>query len=147
MSMIIRTNKHPYRQIVNDLLEDNRRRMGIANEFENKAFGLAIDVDESDDGYTVRANLPGVNLDDINVHIHDDVLSISAEVNAETQDDNTRALVRERRNGKFTRSLRFPAPVSGDAISASFNNGVLNISVPKAEEAKPRHIPVNAVTQ
>ena len=147
MSMMIRTNKHPYRQIVNDLLEDNRRRMGIANEFENKAFGLAIDVDESGEGYTVRANLPGVNLDDINVHIHDDVLNISAEINAEAQDDNIRALVRERRNGKFTRSLRFPVPVSGDAISASFNNGVLNISVPKAEEAKPRQIPVNLVTK
>ncbi len=142
MSMIIRTRKHPYTQFVNELLEDNRRRMGKMNEFENKAFGLAVDIDETEDTYSVRTNLPGVNLDDISVNIHDDVLSINAEVAAEEYEDNTRVLVRERRSGSFSRSLRFPVPVTGDAIEASFDNGVLNIVVPKAEEAKPRQIPV-----
>jgi len=143
MSMIIRTRKHPYTQFVNELLEDNRRRMGQMNEFENKAYGLAIDVDETEDMYSVRANLPGVELDDITVNIHDDILSIVAEVSSEDYDDSTRVLIRERRDGKFSRSVRFPVPVSGDAIEASFDNGVLHITVPKAEEAKPRQIPVN----
>lgn len=147
MSMIIRTRNHPYSRFVNDLLEDNRNRMGVMNEFENKAFGLAIDVDETEDVYSIRANLPGVNLEDITVNIHDDVLTISAETTADEYDDSTRVLVRERRNGKFTRSMRFPVAVSGDAVEASFDNGVLTISVPKAEEAKPRQIPVNVATQ
>jgi len=142
MSLVIRTRKHPYAQFVNELLEENRRRMGQMNETENKGYGLAIDVDENEDVYSVRANLPGVELDGITVNIHDDVLSISAEVVAEDYNDNTRVLIRERRHGKFSRSLRFPVPVSGGAVEASFDNGVLNIVVPKAEEAKPRQIPV-----
>ncbi len=142
MSMIIRTRKHPYTQFVNELLEDNRRRMGQMNEAETKTFGLALDVDENEDAYSIYANLPGVNLDDITVNIHDDILSITAEVAGEDDDENTRVLIRERRSGKFSRSLRFPTSVNGDAIEASFDNGVLNIIVPKAEEAKPRQIPV-----
>jgi len=142
MSLVIRTRKHPYTQFVNELLEEKRRRTGEVNEFENKASGLALDVDENEDRYSVYVNLPGVNLDDINVNIHDDVLSISAETNATEYDENTRILVRERRTGKLSRSLRFPVAVNGEAVEASFDNGVLNIIVPKAEEAKPRQIPV-----
>lgn len=145
MSFIIRTHKHPYTQFVNELLEEKRRQAGQANEFENKATGLALDIDENENHYTVYANLPGVNLDDINVNIHDDVLTISAETSPAEYGENTRVLVRERRTGKYSRSLRFPVAVNGDAIEASFDNGVLSIIVPKAEEAKPRHIPVTTV--
>lgn len=140
MSLVIRKQNHPYTQFVNTLLEDNRRRLGQVNEFEHKASGLALDVDENDDAYTVTTNLPGVNLDDISVNIHDNVLTVSAEVNATDYDENTRVLVRERRTGKFSRNLRFPMAVDGNAIEASFDNGVLSIAVPKAEEAKPRQI-------
>lgn len=142
MSMIIRTQKHPYTRFVNELLEEKRRQTATSNEFENKAYGLALDVDENENQYSIYANLPGISLDDIHVSIHDDVLTISAEANATEFDENTRILVRERRTGKFNRSLRFPVSVNGDAIEASFDNGVLNIVVPKAEEAKPRQIPV-----
>lgn len=142
MSLVIRTNKHPYARFVNELLDEKRRQNGQVNEFENKTFGLAIDVDENEDNYTIYANLPGINLDAIDVNIHDDVLTISAEAATTEHEDNTRVLVRERRSGKFTRSLRFPMAVDGENIAASFDNGVLNIVVPKAEEAKPRQIPV-----
>ena len=144
MSLVLRTRNHPYTRFVNSLMEDNRRRMGM-NEFET-TFGLAIDVQENEDAYTVYADLPGINLDDINVNIHDDVLTISAETHAEEYDENTRVLARERRTGKFSRSLRFPVAVDGNNISADFDNGVLSIVVPKAEEAKPRQIPVNVVS-
>lgn len=142
MSLVIRTQNHPYTQFVNNLLEDNRRRLGQVNEFEQKAFGLALDVNENDDAYTVNTNLPGVSLDEISVNIHDNVLTISADVNATEDEENTRVLIRERRTGKFSRNLRFPVTVDGTAIKASFDNGVLSIVVPKAEEAKPRQIPV-----
>ena len=132
--MMIRT--HPYARLVNNWL-------GAANEFEGRRYGLALDVEEDSDAYILRANLPGVKLEDISVNIHDDVLTISAETAAESFDENSRVLIRERRRGKFTRSLRFPVDVRGDAVAANFDNGVLNVRVPKAEEAKPRQIPVN----
>lgn len=145
MSLVIRTHKHPYTQFVNDLIEEKRRQAGQVNEFANRTFGLALDVDETEDNYTVYANLPGVSLEDIDVNIHDNVLTISAESNATEYGENSKALMRERRTGKYSRSLRFPVAVDGDAIEASFDNGVLNITIPKAEEAKPRQIPVNMV--
>lgn len=132
--MMIRT--HPYARLVNNWL-------GTANEFEGRSYGLALDVAEEADAYILRANLPGVKLEDISVNIHDDVLTISAETAAETFEENSRVLIRERRRGKFTRSLRFPVDVRGDAVEADFDNGVLNVRIPKAEEAKPRQIPVN----
>jgi len=144
MSLVIRTQNHPYSKFVNTLLEDNRRRLGQINEFDQTAFGLALDVNENEDAYTVTTNLPGVNLDDISVNIHDNVLTVSAEVTATEYDENTRVLVQERRTGKFSRNLRFPMAVDGNAIEASFDNGVLSIVIPKAEEAKPRQIPVTA---
>ena len=147
MTMFIRKTNHPYTAFVNDLLQDKRSRLGQMNEFENtQTFGLALDVDENENAYTIFANLPGVSLDEINVSIHDDVLTISADVATTEHDENTHVLIRERRAGKFSRSLRFPVPVNGDGIEASFDNGVLHIVVPKAEEAKPRQIPVTVAS-
>ena len=145
MSLVIRTQNHPYAKFVNTLLEDNKRRLGQVNEFEptpSKASGLALDVNENDDVYTVTTNLPGVSLDDISVNIHDNVLTVSAEIMATEYEENTRVLIQERRSGKFGRNLRFPTAVNANAIEASFDNGVLSIVIPKAEEAKPRQIPV-----
>ncbi len=141
--MLIRT-RSPYFRLVNDLLGEHRPLPGAINEFSDRGFGLALDVEENTDGYVVRADLPGVNLDDISVNIHDDLLTINAETTADSSDEHSRVLMRERRFGKFSRSLRFPVPVNGDAVEASFDSGVLNIAVPKAEHAKPRQIPVTA---
>ena len=135
--MMIRTRTHPYARFVNNWL-------GTINEFENRSYGLALDVEEGSDAYTLRANLPGIKLEDIDLSIHDDVLTISAETTETEIDGDSRVLIRERRRGQFTRSLRFPVDVRGDGIAASFDNGVLNILVPKAEQARPRQIPVNA---
>ena len=134
--MMITTRTHPYARLAGSWL-------GAFSEFENRGYGLALDVEEGSDGYTLRANLPGAKLEDISVSIHDNVLTIAAETSETKADENSRVLIRERRRGKFTRSLRFPVDVRGDAIEASFDHGVLNIRVPKAEQAKPRQIPVN----
>lgn len=140
--MMIRT-RNPHARLFHDLLGETRPLFGAANEFGSKRFGLALDVEENEDGYTVRADLPGISRDDISVNIHDDVLSIAAEMTSETSDENSRLLIRERRTGKFSRNLRFPVPVDGEAIAASFDNGVLSIILPKVEQVKPRQIPVN----
>lgn len=143
MSLIIR--RHPYARFMNELIEQKNRELGRVNEFSN-SFGLALDVTESDEAYAIVANLPGVKADAISVNIHDNVLSINAEVQESHEEENTRVLMRERRSGKYSRSLRFPVHVNGDVIEANFDNGVLTVRVPKAEEAKPRQILVNATS-
>ena len=135
--MLIRT--HPYARLFNSWL-------GAMNEFEPRSYGLALDVEEGSDDYTLRANLPGGKLEDIEISIHEDALTITAETVSEQVDESSRLVIRERRSGKFTRSLRFPVDVHGEAIEASFDNGVLEILVPKTEQIKPRQIPVNAVS-
>ena len=139
--MLVRT-RNPYFRLIDDIFGDHRPLLGAANEFGNRSFGLALDVEENEESYIVRADLPGVSLEDISVNIHDDLLTISAETSSETEDESKRVLVRERRVGKFSRSLRFLIPVDGDNVEAGFENGVLSVAVPKAEDAKPRQIPV-----
>ncbi|MCY4019345.1 MAG: Hsp20/alpha crystallin family protein [Chloroflexi bacterium] len=139
--MLVRT-RNPYFRLIDDIFGDHRPLLGTTNEFGNRSFGLALDVEENEESYVVRADLPGVSLDDISVNIHDDLLTISAETTSESKDESKRVLVRERRVGKFSRSLRFPIPVKGDSVEAGFENGVLSVTVPKAEDAKPRQIPV-----
>ncbi len=111
---------------------------------------LPLDVDETETGYTISAAVPGMNPEDIHVNIQDNVLTISGESNSETErkDENgKRVLMRERRYGKFSRSVRLAQPVNADGVEASYENGVLMLSVPKDEKAAPRRIPVNTRQQ
>ena len=140
--MMIRT-RNPYTRLFHDLFGDIRPTLGTMQEAGGSDYGLALDVEETQDGYTVRTDLPGICQDGISVNTHDDVLSITAESSAENKDENSRMLIRERAFGKFSRSLRFPVPVNGEAIQASYDSGVLTIAVPKAEHVKPREIPVS----
>ena len=139
--MLVRT-RNPYLRLINDIFGDHRPLLGTANEFGNRSFGLALDIEENEESYVIRADLPGVSLEDISVNIHDDLLTISAETASESSDEDKRVLVRERRVGKFRRSLRFPIAVDGDGVEAGLENGVLSVTVPKAENTKPREIPV-----
>lgn len=111
---------------------------------------LPLDVDETETGYTISAAVPGMNPEDIHVNIQDNVLTISGESNSETErkDENgERVLMRERRYGKFSRSVCLARPVNADGVEASYENGVLMLSVPKDEKAAPRRIPVNTRQQ
>lgn len=141
--MMIRT-RNPYFRLVDDLLNDARPWLASGLS-EARGFNLALDVEENVDAYTVRANLPGISQEAISVNIHEDVLTISAETRAENRDENSKMLIRERRFGAFSRSLRFPSNVDGDAVDASFENGVLSITLPKADHVKPRQIPVKVI--
>lgn len=107
---------------------------------------LPIDVYETDSGYVIYTALPGVNPDNINVSVEDDVLTISGEVAKPTFDekDNVRTLAQERATGKFTRSVRVNTPVESDKIEAAYENGLLKLTLPKTPAAQPRLIPVKA---
>jgi HSP20 family protein len=106
---------------------------------------LVLDVHESDTAYTVIANLPGVNPDEIEVNLHDGVLSISAEVPATETAENAHVLLQERVAGKFTRRLNLPREVDIDNVEANYENGVLTLNIPKSPEAQPRQIKVKAL--
>lgn len=125
--------------------------MNMMNEFDRffrsdapTNVALALDVVENEDAYTVKASLPGVSPDDVEILFEDKVLSIKGEVQAEEEAEGETYHIRERRSGSFSRSLRFPVDVDADAIEATYEHGVLTLSVPKAEAVKPKRIEVKA---
>ncbi|MDX1993553.1 MAG: Hsp20/alpha crystallin family protein [bacterium] len=103
---------------------------------------LALDVHETANAYTVTTALPGLNAEQINVHFQDGVLTISGELNAPEPAENTRVLLQERVYGRFSRSVTLPMAVNVEGVEATFENGILTLTLPKAPEAQPRTIPV-----
>jgi HSP20 family protein len=103
-----------------------------------------VDVKETTDGITVRAELPGLNPEDVNVSVQDGVLTISGEKKDEREEGkaDTNYYLVERRYGRFERRFSLPSTVSANDVQANFLNGVLNVTLPKTEEAKPRRIEV-----
>jgi HSP20 family protein len=108
----------------------------------SRTWNLPLDVIENEDGYVIKASIPGVDAENLDVVLEDNVLSIKAEVNHEEAAENEQFHIRERRTGSFNRSLRFPMDVNGNDITANYTNGVLSLNVPKAEEVKPKQISV-----
>jgi HSP20 family protein len=109
------------------------------------AWAPAVDISERKDAYIVTVELPGVKLGDMEIAYQDGLLTIQGEraVAPDSADQQTHLV--ERRYGQFRRSITLPLHVAADAIDASFEDGVLSVLVPKAEEAKPKHIEVHAV--
>lgn len=105
-------------------------------------WGLPLDVSEDEDAYFVRANIPGINPDDIEITFTDNVLTIKGELQSEDEVKETRYHLRERRYGAFSRSITLGDRIQGDKIQAAYENGVLTLTLPKAEEAKPKRIAV-----
>jgi HSP20 family protein len=109
---------------------------------ETRQWSLPLDVVENDDGYVVKASVPGVDPENLDVTLEDNVLTIKAEVMSEEVTEDEQVHIRERRTGSFSRSLRFPMDVNSDGIEATYTNGVLSLNVPKAEEVKPKQISI-----
>ena len=103
----------------------------------------SVDIEETEDKYVIKADLPGVDKKDIDVKLENGVLSIRGEkqVEKETGKD-TRHHRRERFYGTFARSFTLPDAVDADAVDASYRDGVLSLHIPKKEEAKPRAIDI-----
>ena len=102
----------------------------------------AMDLVETDDHFVLKADLPGLDESDVNIEVEDNVLTVSGERNAE-HEDNREGYVRvERAYGSFRRSLTLPDGVDAEAVSASFEKGVLQVSIPKPEQRKPRKVAI-----
>jgi HSP20 family protein len=103
----------------------------------------ALDVYEEGDHLLVRTELPGMKREDIDVSLHDGVLSISGERKNQETYENADVHRAERFLGRFQRSVSLPVAVAADRVKAQYKDGVLTITLPKTEEAKPKHIDVN----
>ena len=103
----------------------------------------AIDMYQTDDNVVVKADLPGIKPDEVQVNVNGDILTVKGETKQEEEKKNKSWHIREHRWGAFERSVRLPTNVMADQASADFENGVLTITLPKAAESKPKTITVN----
>ncbi len=121
-----------------------RRFFGDADATLAGAFSPALDVEEDDDKFTLHIELPGVTPDDVDVSIEESVLTIAGQRDF-YQDKNANGFRRvERRFGRFHRAIRLPDRVDSDKVDATYKDGLLTITVPKAESAKPRRVKIAA---
>ena len=105
---------------------------------------LPLDVSENENEFVIKASLPGVKPEDVQITVHGDTLTIQGETEAEEEKKGERWHLRERRSGSFQRSLSLATPVNSDKAQAQFEHGVLTLVLPKSEQAKPRQIKVGS---
>ena len=102
----------------------------------------SVDISETDDKFEVRAELPGVAKDDLHVSVKDNLLTLSGEKRQGDVDDTPNYRRVERRYGSFQRRFTLPSEVATDDIKAEYSDGVLTLSIPKPEVAKPTEVPI-----
>ena len=124
---------------INELFEDRSGNQGAALS----TWTPLVDVYEDTEAYLIKLELPEVNREDVKVNLNDNVLSISGERRFENEEKRDNYHRVERRYGQFYRSFTLPPNVNPEAINAQFKDGVLRVSIPKKEEAKPKQIEVN----
>ena len=149
MANIIRWN--PIREmaamqnVMDRMFDETWRSLRPVSEIDGNA--LALDVHEDDTNYFVSTALPGVTEDNIHINLHDDVLTIEAELpERKVEREGSRTLVQERVYGKYSRRIRLPNSVNAEKVEAQYENGVLTLTLPKAENALPRNIPVKRLS-
>ncbi len=146
----------PYRK--NEWLTDPFRELENLQREMNRLFGFsltrepalsagqfapAVDISDTRDKFLVKADLPGLKKDEIEISVQDNVLTIRGEKKKDSEvkeDDYYRS---ERFHGSFSRTIQFPAAINSDKIEARYENGVLSVTLPKKEEAKPKQIKID----
>lgn len=103
----------------------------------------ALDVYQDKDNVFVKAEIPGMKKEEIEISLHDGVLSIAGERKHEEESKKGESFRSERFFGRFHRSLTLPAAVDSTKVTAAYKDGILTVTLPKAEEAKPKQIQVN----
>ncbi len=127
------------RQAMDRLLEDSFVRPPGSYPQESE-FGIPLDVADSQEALVIEAALPGVAPDDVDITVLGDTLTITATSKHEHSADEDGYVYREVRRGRFSRTVTLPSQVQPDRATASFEHGILRLSIPKAEAAKPRQI-------
>lgn len=128
------------RQAMDRLFEDSFVRPRTWGFSADGSVGLPLDITNTADTLLVEAALPGVKPEDVNVTVEDGTLTISAESHEEREETKGETLVSEIRRGSVSRTVALPSGLEADKATASFDNGVLRLSIPRAEAVKPRQI-------
>jgi HSP20 family protein len=134
------------RDAMNSLLQESFIRPGSYLAQEGPT-ALPLDVSETENEYVVKASLPGVKPEDVQITVHGDTLTIRGESKVEEEKKDEHWHLRERRFGSFQRSVALATPVNSDKAQAHYEHGVLTLTLPKAEESKPRQIKIGGTTQ
>jgi HSP20 family protein len=108
------------------------------------SWSLPLDVIENEDEFVIKASIPGVKPEDLDITYTNHTLTIRGESKSERDVDEARYHLRERRYGRFERSIHLPTEVNADRIDASYDAGVLSLRLPKIEEVKPRRIAIKS---
>lgn len=122
---------YPYRQIARRVMPNRERTLGI-------------NIREEDDAYVLSALVPGLKAEELNIQVLEDVLRIEGEYKQSSPADEADYLVRELPGGSFTRTLRLPSVIDAEQVEAKIADGVLTLTLPKAESARPKKISVQA---
>jgi len=112
-------------------------------EEDSVVWSPRVDVEETDEAVVVHADLPGIDKKDLSVNLKDNLLTIRAERKNEKEEKGKNYYRSERAFGTFQRTFTLSERVKSDAIKADYKNGVLTVTLPKAEEVKPRDITIN----
>lgn len=130
------------REAMDQLFEESFVRPRGEELARRTAGTLAVDMYETDEAVVVKTAAPGVDPDDIDISITGDTLTIKGETRVDEEVEEDNYLYRERRYGAFSRSLRIPVAVEPGKAEAEFEDGMLTLTLPKAEEVKPKAIKV-----
>ena len=136
------------------LWKPHRELMNWSKDFEDlwnapftngetmSSFSPAVDIEETEGAIVLHADLPGIDKKDIEVSVSDGVLTVSGKREEKIEEKKKGSVFRERRYGSFARSFRLAPNVASDRIDAAYKDGVLTVTLPKKEEAKPKQIAV-----
>ncbi len=142
------TRWDPYREMLSlreamdRLFEGSLVPSARGREQRTRPVPIAVDMVETDDALVVKSNLPGLKPEDVDITIRENTLTIKGEFEVDEETEGEDVHIRERRYGAFQRSVALPKYVQPEDAEASFEDGVLKITLPRAEEEKPKRIEV-----
>ena len=131
-------------QQLNRMFEDFGSMPGQFEGLGGGTFAPALDVKENADSYIVSLEVPGIAQDDLNISLENNVLTVRGTKQQKHEENEGEVRRVERSYGSFARSVTLPRGVDGNKVSASLNDGVLQIELPKEDQAKPRQISIGA---
>ena len=142
------TRWRPFRDLIsiqdemNRLFDDFFERPVTRPEWTGGVWCPCVDMSETKDNVIIKTEIPGISKDDVKVSVQDNVLTLSGEKKQEKEKDANYHRI-ERSYGSFSRSFTLPTSVQPDKVKANYKDGVLNITLPKSEEVKPKEIPIS----
>ena len=134
------------RDAVNFLFQESfvQPTIGARSERGDNTGTLPLDITEGENDFVITASLPGIKPEDVQTTVQGDTVMIKAESKTNGEQKGQNWLMRERRTGSFQRSITLGTPINSDKASAQFEHGVLTLTLPKSEQARPKQIKLNA---